>query len=243
MWNEFESKSFRFKDRDAIIVYPKCEPNGRLLLKTEYLDAFPAFDIAMLERGYHLIHLVQRNRWAPGGEIDIMADFVKYCAKELNASVSCVIEGISCGGLQAAILAENYPELVGVLYLDAPVLNIISMAGYSGAANVLPTFWQEIEDAYGVTPATMVNFRQSPIDNMKPLIDNNIPIIIVYGNADNVVAYAENGRVLENYYKENGGIIKTIGKSMKGHHPHGLDDPQIIIDFVEENYAGNNFGC
>ena len=237
MWNEFESKSMRFKDRDAVIVYPKCKPNGRLLLKTEYLDAFPAFDIAMLERGYHLIHLVQRNRWAPKGEIDIVADFVRYCAKELGASERCVIEGMSCGGLQGAIFAENYPELTGVLYLDAPVLNILSMAGYSGAATVISTFWHEIEDAYGVTPATMVNFRQSPIDNMKPLIENDIPIIIVYGNADIKVPYAENGRVLENYYKDNGATIRIIGKSMCGHHPHGLDNPQIIIDFIEDNYV------
>ena len=236
MWNDFESKEFRFKERDAVIVYPKCKPNGRMLLKTEYLGAFPDFDIAMLEKGYHLIHIYQRNRWAPVVEIDIMADFVRNCAKELGASERCVLEGMSCGGLQAAILAERHPELAAVLYLDAPVLNLLSMAGFGGKNKVLDTFWHEIEDAYGVNPSTMVNFRQSPIDNMKPLIENNIPVIMLYGSADDVVVYGENGRVLENYYKENGGTICTIGKSMSGHHPHGLSDPQIIIEFVEKHY-------
>lgn len=236
MWNKFKSKEFTFNERQAVIVYPKGKPNGRMLLKTEYLDAFPEFDIAMLEKGYHLIHIYQRNRWAPAVEIDNMAEFVRFCAAELGTSERCVLEGMSCGGLQAAIFAERHPELAAVLYLDAPVLNLLSMAGYGGKNKVLDSFWNEIEDAYGENPSTMVNFRQSPIDNMKPLIENNIPIIMVYGNADPVVIYSENGRVLEKYYRENGGTICTIGKSMCEHHPHGLPDPQVIIDFVEQNY-------
>jgi hypothetical protein len=48
--------------------------------------------------------------------------------------------------------------------------------------------------------------------------------------------YEENGKVLENFYRENGGILHVICKSMCGHHPHGLDDPMIIVDFVEANY-------
>ena len=236
MWNGFESKEFTFNEREAVIVYPKGKPNGRILLKTEYLSAFPEFDIAMLDKGYHLIHIYQRNRWAPAIEIDTMAEFVRYCAKELGTSQRCVLEGMSCGGLQAAIFAERYPELSAVLYLDAPVLNILSMAGYGGQNTIVSGFWQEIEDAYGVTRSTMVNFRQSPIDNMKPLIENKIPLIMVYGNADPVVIYSENGRVLEEYYKEKGGTICVIGKSMCGHHPHGLSNPQIIVDFIEKNY-------
>ncbi len=44
------------------------------------------------------------------------------------------------------------------------------------------------------------------------------------------------GKVLEDYYKENGGIIKVISRSMCGHHPHGLDDPTIIVNFIEEHF-------
>ena len=65
MWNEFKSETFIFAERQAVIVYPDCEPNGRLLLKTEYLNAFPNFDIEMLKRGYYLIHVSHRSRWAP----------------------------------------------------------------------------------------------------------------------------------------------------------------------------------
>ena len=238
MWNDFESKEFRFAERNAIIIYPKVKPNGRILLKTEYLDAFPALDIEMLNKGYYLIHIYHRSRWATDEETDIMADFVRHCAKELNASEKCVLEGMSCGGLQAAKFAEKYPGLTAVLYLDAPVMNLLSMVGLGECkCDAVPMFWREIVSAYGVSKSTMINFRQSPIDNMKPLIDNNIPVIMLYGDADDVVIYEENGKVLENYYKKHNGKLKVIAKAMTGHHPHGLANPQPIIDFIEENFA------
>ena len=234
MWNDFKTKEFIFAERDAIMVYPDCEPNGRMLLKTEYLDAFPNFDIEMLKRGYYLINISHRTRWAPDEETHIMADFVRYCAKELHAFERCVIEGMSCGGLQAARFAEFYPELTAVMYLDAPVLNILSMAGLGELKSEdLDNMWREIVSTYGVSRSTIINFRKSPIDNMSPLIEHNIPVIMVYGNADNIVVYEENGKVLEDYYKENSGTIKVISKSMCGHHPHGLEDVTSIVDFVE----------
>lgn len=235
MWNEFESETFMFAERKATIVYPDCEPNSRLLLKTEYLDAFPKFDIEMLKRGYHLINIKHRSRWAPDEETTIMAEFVRYCALKLGASEKCVLEGLSCGGLQAARLAELYPELVEVMYLDAPVLNILSMAGLGESRDEgNEGRWRELVATYGVNRSTIVNFRKSPIDNMAPLIENNIPIIMLYGNADNVVIYEENGKVLEEYYKEKGGTIKVISKSACGHHPHGLEDVTPIIEFIHK---------
>ena len=237
MWNEFKSETFIFAERQATIVYPDCEPNGRLLLKTEYLNAFPNFDIEMLKRGYYLIHISHRSRWAPDEETAIMAEFVRYCAGEFGTSERCVLEGMSCGGLQAARFAELYPELAAVLYLDAPVLNILSMAGLGECrAEGMDIRWRELVATYGVSKSTIVNFRKSPIDNMVPLIEHNIPVIMLYGNADNIVIYEENGKVLETYYKENGGIIKVIAKSMCEHHPHGLEDVTPIIEFVEDNF-------
>lgn len=237
MWNDFKEKTITFEGRKALIIYPKGKPNGKMILKTEYLGAFPNFDIEMLSRGYHLIHITHRNRWATDLETDIMADFVRYCAKELGTSERVIVEGMSCGGLQAAQLARRHPELCAVLYLDAPVLNILSMAGLGALSKEnADSFWLELVDAFGFNRSTVVNFRNSPIDDLAPLIENEIPVIMLYGNADDVVLYEENGRVLENYYKENGGTLEVICRSMGHHHPHGLDDPMPIIEFVEANY-------
>jgi len=235
MWNDFASKAFTFAERDAVIVYPNSTPNGKMLLKLEYLDAFPTFDIAMLNRGYYLIFLSHRTRWASEEETKITADFVRHCAAMLGADSRCILEGMSCGGLQAARFAQLYPNLTDVLYLDNPVLNILSMAGLGACKDdQVEYFWREIVATYGVNKSTILNFRQSPIDHMQALIDHNIPVIMLYGNADTLVIYEENGKVLEDFYKENGGRLKVICRSMCKHHPHGLADPTPIIAFVEQ---------
>ena len=236
--SDFQSKAFQFRERDAKIIYPEGKPNGKLILKAEYLEAFPDFELAMLERGYTLCFVSHYTRWAPDNETKIMAEFVQHVAAELGMEPKCIAVGMSCGGLQAVRLAELYPELVSVLYLDAPVLNILSMAGLGECTNeLLPIFWQELVTTYGFNRSSVISFRDSPIDHMEPLITHQIPVIMLYGNADTVVLYQENGKVLEDYYRANGGDIQVICRSMCGHHPHSLTDPTPIVEFVESRLA------
>ncbi len=223
---------FEFEDREAIVVRPTAPANGRWIWKAEYFDAFPNFEEAMVERGYHVCFLGHNTRWAPDSEVEASAAFLRYVAETYKLETRGVAVGMSCGGLMASRLAEAHPELIAVLYLDAPVMNILSLAGLGEKTRAEQTY-RELVDTYGFSACSLVAFRGSPIDNMKPLLEHNIPVIMLYGNADNVVIYAENGKVLEDYYKKNGGTIKVICKSMCNHHPHGLDNPQPIIDFVE----------
>ena len=117
------------------------------------------------------------------------------------------------------------------------MLNLLSAAGL-GACREADTeiFWREIADTYHLNRSTLVNFRRSPIDNMAPLIRNRIPVILLYGDSDPLILYNENGSVLEEYYRENGGTLRVIVRHGAGHHPHGLDDPEPIIAFIEENF-------
>lgn len=234
LWNGFACETFEFAGREAFIVHPAGVSCGRLLLKTEYMDAFPVFDSAMLEKGYTLIHVRHKNRWATDDETRLMADFVRHCAQKLGTDDRCVLEGLSCGGLQAARFAALYPELTAVLYLDAPVLSIPSMAG-AGAIDpaMIAEFRPEILAAYGIGDAALADFRKSPVDNLHPLTENGIPVILLYGDADTVVVWEENGKILADFYKENGGEICVIAKPGVGHHPHGLADPAPIVAFVQ----------
>ena len=235
MLTEFKKKEFVFQGRDAKILYPPCPANGKLLLKTEYFSAFPYFEVAMLKKGYTLCFVSHPNRWAPDSETHIMAEFVKFVAADLGFEAKCIPVGMSCGGLQALRLAQLYPELVSVMYIDAPVTNILSLAGLGTRANPSENTWQELVDAYGFDRSTVVNFRRSPIDFMGVLIQHDIPIIMLYGDADEIVLYGENGKVLEDYYREHGGRMQVICKPGCGHHPHSLEDPSPIIEFVEAN--------
>ena len=234
LWFGFECETFEFAGREAFIVHPSGTPCGKLLLKTEYMDAFPAFDAAMLEKGYTLIHIPHKNRWATDDETHLMADFVRHCAQKLGMDARCALEGLSCGGLQAARFAALYPELTAVLYLDAPVLSIPSMAGTGVLRqDMVDIFWPEIAAAYGLDRAALADFRRSPVDELPLLTENRIPVVLVYGDADTTVIWEENGKILEEHYKKNGGELCVIAKPGCDHHPHGLEDPAPIVAFVQ----------
>ena len=51
-------------------------------------------------------------------------------------------------------------------------------------------------------------------------------------DADDVVPYAENGAKLARRYRELGGVVEVILKPGVGHHPHSLEDPRPIVDFI-----------
>ena len=143
---------------------------------------------------------------------------------------------MSCGGLQAVNFAAKYPHLVSVLYLDAPVMNFLSWPFGMGDCFVDrgPALYKEVLDALGMTKSELICFRGHPIDKIPTLIKEKIPVLMVYGDSDNVVPYPENGYVLEKAYKEAGLPLSVHGKEGCGHHPHGLEDPEPLIDFIEK---------
>ena len=234
MLEEFDNIYFFFKGRAARVFFPTCPSNGKLIIKTMYLSAFPYFEAEMLKRGYTVCYVGHASRWAPDDETHLTAEFIRFVAAKLNLDPKCIAVGLSCGGGQAVRLAELYPELVSVLFLDAPVMNLLSLAGLGVCIpKEARIFYSEMVTTYGFTKSTLINFRKSAIDYMEPLIENNISVVMLYGDADEVVPYVENGKVLEDYYKENGGDIYCMLIPGRKHHPQSLVDPTPIIEQVE----------
>lgn len=234
LYNGFERLDFKFEDREAILILPeegkKC---GKWLLKTEYFDAFPNFEIEMVKRGWCVAYIKNITRWCLDEDLDLKARFADFLSKEFGLYKKCVPVGMSCGGLIGSKFAAKYPEYVSCLYLDAPVLNLLSCPAGLGEANHEYDFMSEFYNATGITLSQLLSYREHPIDKMPILLENNIPIMLVAGDSDPVVPFIENGAILEKYYKENGGTIEVIIKPGCEHHPHGLDDNTPIIDFVQ----------
>ena len=232
-WNGFRCIEFLFEGKEAILVFPeKANEAKNWMLKTEYFNAFPDFETEMLKRGWHLAFLDNTTRWCLNEDLDRKKRFSEFLSREYGLYRKCLPVGMSCGGLIAVKLAARYPEMVSALYLDAPVMNLLSCPGGLGRADnsMLPEFIS----ATGISFTELLSYREHPIDKMHILLKNNIPVIMIYGDADITVPYEENGAVLEKYYKENGGTIVTIGKENCGHHPHSLPDNTPIIEFAEK---------
>lgn len=231
-----ECIEFNFSGRYARLILPSGPKNGKWLLKTEYADAFPALETEMLRRGYHVAYIENITRWMKPEDVDAKNDFAEFLHTEYGLSEKCVPVGMSCGGLHAVYFAAKYPERIAALYLDAPVMNLLSCPGKVGRVSELPPTMQELTAHTGLTYKELINYRNHPIDHAPKLLSAGLPIILVSGDADRIVPYDENGKYLYELYKAGGGEIELIIKPGGDHHPHGLEDNTPIIEFIEKNY-------
>jgi hypothetical protein len=78
-------------------------------------------------------------------------------------------------------------------------------------------------------------YRGNPIDRLEPLARAKIAIIHVIGDADDTVPVAENTAIVEVLYRKLGGEIRVNHKPGVGHHPHGLEDPSPVVEWVKRH--------
>ena len=238
MLPKFEYEKFEFCERAAKIIRPNAEPNGKWMLKTEYFGAFPSLECELLRKGYHLAFLKARERCGTDAETAAKVEFIKYVSEKYGLRDKCVPIGMSCGGLQAIKLAAMAPELISVLYLDAPVVNFWSWP--MGLGNC-PMYTdekckKELLDAYGLTMTEFISFREHPLDKLPILIDEKIPAVLVYGDRDLTVPYEENGKLVRAAYEASSVPFAAFCKPGGDHHPHALPDNTPVIEFIEKYY-------
>ena len=131
----------------------------------------------MLNRGWHLAFICNVTRWCRDEDIDLKKRFVTYLHEEYGLYEKCVPVGMSCGGMFACKFAAKYPECVSALYIDAPVMNLLSCPAGLGIAK--RNMFEEFQRATGMTMADLISYREHPIDKMHLLLENNIPIMLV----------------------------------------------------------------
>lgn len=239
LWNGFAIKNLEFEGKEAFVVFPEeGTANGKLALKTEYWGAFPeAVELPLLRKGFHLCFIRNDNRWASEDQLERKARFVKYVAKEYGLSEKTVPVGMSCGGLIAVKFAAKYPEFVSCLYIDAPVINYMSCPcgfgsgdalvgeGYDGIREVLDALHMD-------SVSELLSYREMPLDKIPTLLENKIPVVMVAGGSDPVVPYHENGINVQKAYENSDVPFVFYMKPECAHHPHGLEDPTPVVEFV-----------
>ncbi len=234
-WFGYPLERLEFEGHEALIVFPR-EPIGRLAVKTEYWGAFPeAAELPLLEKGFHLCFIQNDNRWGIDPDLDRKARFVRYVAETYGLGEKCVPVGMSCGGLIAIKFAAKYPELISCLYLDAPVVNYMSCPCGFGVGKVLGdgTGIPEILNALNLDSLSqLLGYRDMPLDRIPQLLEAKLPVVMAAGGVDQTVPFCENGQFLLDAYRKAGVEIEFYLKPNCDHHPHGLEDPTPVVEFI-----------
>ena len=232
-WNGFHRRDFDVNGRTATLVSPKIAlPGNPWIWRTEFFDAFPSVDIALLGAGYHVAYTDLSNLYGAPIALDAMDGFYAYLIQTEGLSQKSVLEGFSRGGLFALNWAARNPDKVAALYLDAPVCDFKSWPGGKGKGTGSPSDWQNCLNVYGLSEQEALSYPLNPVDNLENIAEAKIPIISVAGDSDDVVPMEENIIILERRYRELGGEIQTIVKPGVGHHPHSLTDPTPVVNFL-----------
>jgi lysophospholipase L1-like esterase/pimeloyl-ACP methyl ester carboxylesterase len=232
-WKGYRRVDFDSGHRVGTLILPKEPAPGRpWIWRTEFLGAFPSVDLALLERGWHLAYVDVQNLYGAPVALDAMDGFRAELAQHHQLTAKPVLEGFSRGGLFAFNWAARHPDDVAALYVDAPVCDFKSWPAGRGTGKGSVADWERCLKAYGLTEEAALVWPGNPVDNLAPLAAAKIPIIAVAGDADDVVPPKENIGVVETRYRELGGEIKVIVKPGVGHHPHSLEDPAPVVEFL-----------
>lgn len=224
-WNEFEMVNVQIAGRNAIIVCPE-KPCGKWALKTEYFDPFPAVQIELLNRGYYVAHIENKTRWYVPEDTEARIALAEYMQEHYGVSKKCVIIGMSCGGMQGMYMGALYPDYVSCLYLDAPVVDLLTCPAR------IEDMLAEFEVGTGILRDKLPEYRDYQLTFVQKLAEKKIPMVLVSGDADSIVPFDENGILLKEAYEKAGCIIETYIKKGGDHHPHSLEDNSPIIDFI-----------
>ena len=239
-WNGFGRYDFQCDSRKCIVVVPGAAAQGLpWIWRARFFGHQPQTDIALLERGFHLVYMDVAGLYGSPRAVAHWNVFYKYLTKEHGFAKKPALEGMSRGGFIIYNWAAQNPDKVACIYGDAPVCDFKSWPGGKGAGKGSPADWQRCIKAYNLSEDRALNFKHNPIDNLKPLAEHNVGLLNICGAADKVVPIDENTNILRERYKALGGNITVMAKPGIGHHPHSFKDPTLIANFILKHTTGN----
>jgi len=232
-WHGFDLIEFTFDSVEAKIVFPEqANENRNWIWRARFWGHEPQLDLALLERGYHLVYVDVSNLYGNQQAVKRFDQFYEFLQKNFHLHPRAVLEGMSRGGLIIYNWAAVNPDKVACIYADAPVCDIKSWPGGLGTGKGSPEDWKRCLQAYDLDENSVKSYKNLPIYNCVKIAQAGIPAIHVCGNEDKVVPVEENTNKLAENYRKAGGFIEIVLKKGVGHHPHSLRDPTKIVDFI-----------
>jgi pimeloyl-ACP methyl ester carboxylesterase len=236
-WNGFTRFDFQVDGKPVLVVAPhKAAPGRPWVWHGEFFGHKPAPDIALLKQGFHIAYMQVPDMLGSPTAVEHWNKFYAELTGKYGLARKPALVGLSRGGLYCYNWAAANPDQVACIYGDAPVCDFKSWPGGKGKGKGSSRDWQLVLQQYGFkSEAEALAYDKNPIDNLEPLAKANVPLLHVYGDADDVVPWNENTGIIAERYRKLGGEIILIGKKGVGHHPHGLDDSTPIVEFIAKH--------
>lgn len=203
--------------RRAVFVVPP-QANGRWIARPAFIGAFAQVDDTLLEQGWSFGLLDLMDEYATPDAQEAFTTFCDYGHQRYGLSRRVVLEGLSRGGWFSLVYAENHPERVDKLYLDAPLCVLTSF--HNEHIRKAAEQWE----AAGIPEGEFRTYAKDHFVRVKGL-----PIIVVYGAADPTVPFEQQFGTFDLSGCRD---LSLIGKTGVGHHPHSLSPCDTIVRFL-----------
>lgn len=234
---DYKFKKFVFQEKMAIVMFPnKANDKKQWIWRARFWGTEPQVDIALLEKGFHLVYIDVSGMYGNSEAVDIWCDFYSFVQKKYDLNTKVTLECMSRGGLIAYNWASQNTDKVACIYADAPVCDIKSWPGGLGVGLGSYLDWKYCLRRYGLTEQSVLGFEKMPVNNCVNVAKANIPVIHVCGDSDEHVPYEENSKIIKEKFDKIGTKFKLVLKKEGKHHPHSLKNPKPIVDFILENY-------
>jgi dienelactone hydrolase len=235
-WQGFPRYDFEFAGKTVTVVTPAAPAEGRpWLWRGEFFGAFATVDAALVKLGWHVVYIACPNTFGSPDTMERWARVYDDLTRNHGFSRHPVLLGMSRGGLYVYNWAAANPDKVGLIYGDAPVCDVKSWPGGKGKGQGSARDWDLFKQVYGLSEQQALQWTRNPIDILEPIARTHIPVLHVVGDADDVVPVAENTTILKQRLEALGGHVELIVKRGVGHHPHSLQDPTPIVDYILRN--------
>lgn len=225
-----------FNGVDFKLVSPKkIGDKKRWIWRARFWGHEPQTDLALLKKGFHVAYIDVAGLYGSEKAIRIWDGFYEFVTNIYALNPKVVLEGMSRGGLIVFNWANRNAEKVACIYVDAPVCDIKSWPARIGRGTGSAKQWEEVLIAYGFTEEVALKFSGNPVSHLENLASQKVPILSVVGDADEVVPVSENTELVEKRLQELGWKMEIIHKPGIGHHPHSLENPKPIVDFITKS--------
>lgn len=229
----YSCANFTLSGRECKVVKPKWSAVGHpFVWRARFWGHEPQADIALLERGFHIVYCDAAEMLGDAEAIALWNNFYSLLNKA-GLAKKAAMEGMSRGGVYVYNWAAVNPDKVACVYVDNPLLDMKAWPGAKENAVLYKNERDQFMNGYHLkTDEDVQNFKGSPIDKVKEIVKGHYPSLILCADEDEAVSPQTNTLLFEKKVKELGGAILVVHKPGFKHHPHSLPNPKVIVDFI-----------